>query len=47
LGKRDQALLEQLLERVARRVEGKPVLISEQLPGYEEAILEVFGEVPP
>jgi hypothetical protein len=47
VGKRDRALLEQLLERVARRVEGKPVLISDRLPSYEEAILEVFGEVSP
>lgn len=47
MGKRDQRLLEGLLERVAQRVEEVPALTSDQLPGYEEAVVEVFGAVPP
>lgn len=47
VGKRDQRLLEELLEQVAQRVRKVPALSSDQLPGYEEAVLAVFGEVPP
>ena len=47
VGKRDQRLLEKLLQQVAQRVEGGSRFSSDQLPGYEEAIVEVFGEVPP
>ena len=45
MGKRDQGLLEALLTRVARRAGSgePPVLLSDQTPGYEEAIVEVFG----
>lgn len=46
VGKRDQDLLEKLLQQVARRVEEVPALASDQLPGYEEAIVAVCGEVP-
>lgn len=51
VGKRDQQLSERLLTQVARRLsraqEDPPALASDQLPGYEEAIVEVFGKVPP
>lgn len=51
MGKRDQRLLKRLLAQVAGRVSGAreepPALFSDQLPGYEEAIVEVFGKVPP
>jgi hypothetical protein len=51
LGKREQALLERVLSQVAQRVSGAldqpPALSSDQLPGYEAAIVEVFGKVPP
>lgn len=47
MGKRDQELLEGLLEQVSQRVEEVPALTSDQLPGYEEAVVGVFGEVPP
>lgn len=47
VGKRDQELLEGLLEQVSQRVEEVPALTSDQLPGYEEAVVGVFGEVPP
>ncbi|MDP6494816.1 MAG: transposase [Dehalococcoidia bacterium] len=47
VGKRDQRLLAKLLQQVARRVEGRPRFSSDQLPGYEEAIVDVFGVVPP
>ncbi len=50
MGKRNQELLERLLSQVAGRVsqvvEQPPLLSSDQLPGYEEVIVEVFGEVP-
>lgn len=39
--------MEELLKQVARRVKGEPALSSDQLPGYEEAVVEVFGAVPP
>lgn len=51
MGKRDQPLLERVLSQVAQRVRGArqrpPALSSDQLPGYEAAIVEVFGQVPP
>ncbi|MFQ5795920.1 MAG: transposase [Candidatus Bipolaricaulia bacterium] len=47
VGKRDQALLERLLEQVAQRVVETPALASDQLPAYPDAVVEVFGEVPP
>jgi hypothetical protein len=47
VGKRDQTLLEALLHQVQERVVGAPAFSSDQLPGYEEAIVEVFGKVPP
>lgn len=47
VGKRDQTLLERLLRQVQERVVGTPALSSDPLPGYEEAIVEVLGKVPP
>jgi transposase-like protein/IS1 family transposase len=46
VGKRDQTLLERLLRQVQERVVGREALASDQLPGYEEAIVEIFGKVP-
>ncbi len=47
MGKREQSLLEALLQKVKKRVVGTPALASDQLPGYEEAIVAVLGKVPP
>jgi hypothetical protein len=46
VGKREQTLLEAVLQKVQERVVGTPALASDQLPGYEEAIVAVLGKVP-